>query len=198
VCVNEVGQICFPSKTFGLQKRVYCSTHKESDTNIKLNERRCIPCEGQHITPLSAEKIEELKRQLHSDWKICQEPTKKLSRTYVMKNFVSALTFINKIGEIAEAAGHHPGKLSKKSHHSLFTYQKNFLFEFVSLFFEPQRLPLTSANNFVDLHLVRYRHLTIEWYTHSINGLSENDFICAAKTDQLSEQAEKLFAKKMS
>ncbi len=36
-----------------------------------------------------------------------------------------------------------------------------------------------------DLHLERYRHVTIELWTHAIGGLSENDFICAAKIDQL-------------
>lgn len=30
-----------------------------------------------------------------------------------------------------------------------------------------------------------YNSCTILWWTHSINGLSENDFICAAKVDQL-------------
>ena len=36
-----------------------------------------------------------------------------------------------------------------------------------------------------DLHLVGYRHVTIEIWTHAIGGLSENDFILAAKIDQL-------------
>lgn len=36
-----------------------------------------------------------------------------------------------------------------------------------------------------DLHLTGYRRLTIELSTHSIGGLSENDFILAAKIDQL-------------
>jgi 4a-hydroxytetrahydrobiopterin dehydratase len=36
-----------------------------------------------------------------------------------------------------------------------------------------------------DLHLVGYRNVTIEIWTHAINGLSENDFILAAKIDQL-------------
>ena len=34
-----------------------------------------------------------------------------------------------------------------------------------------------------DLHLVRYRHVQIELYTHAVDGLSENDFILAAKID---------------
>ena len=36
-----------------------------------------------------------------------------------------------------------------------------------------------------DLHLTNYKKLTIELSTHSIGGLSENDFILAAKIDQL-------------
>lgn len=36
-----------------------------------------------------------------------------------------------------------------------------------------------------DLHLTGYRHLRIELTTHAIGGLSENDFILAAKIDSL-------------
>jgi 4a-hydroxytetrahydrobiopterin dehydratase len=36
-----------------------------------------------------------------------------------------------------------------------------------------------------DLHLEGYRNAWIEIYTHAIGGLSENDFILAAKIDQL-------------
>lgn len=36
-----------------------------------------------------------------------------------------------------------------------------------------------------DLHLERYRHVSITLWTHAIGGLSENDFILAAKIDQL-------------
>ncbi len=35
-----------------------------------------------------------------------------------------------------------------------------------------------------DLHLVGYRNVTIEIWTHAIGGLSENDFILAAKINQ--------------
>lgn len=30
-----------------------------------------------------------------------------------------------------------------------------------------------------------YNQVVVSWSTHAINGLSENDFICAAKIDQL-------------
>jgi 4a-hydroxytetrahydrobiopterin dehydratase len=36
-----------------------------------------------------------------------------------------------------------------------------------------------------DLHLEGYRNVWIEIYTHAIGGLSENDFILAAKIDAL-------------
>ena len=36
-----------------------------------------------------------------------------------------------------------------------------------------------------DLHLVGYRNVTIEIWTHANGGLSENDFILAAKIDRL-------------
>lgn len=36
-----------------------------------------------------------------------------------------------------------------------------------------------------DLHLEGYRRVRIELWTHAIGGLSENDFILAAKIDQI-------------
>jgi 4a-hydroxytetrahydrobiopterin dehydratase len=36
-----------------------------------------------------------------------------------------------------------------------------------------------------DLHLTDYRQVRIELWTHALGGLSQNDFILAAKIDQL-------------
>lgn len=41
-----------------------------------------------------------------------------------------------------------------------------------------------------DLHLTGYREAAIEISTHAIGGLSENDFILAAKIDRLSCEGE--------
>ena len=41
-----------------------------------------------------------------------------------------------------------------------------------------------SEQHHPDLHLTGYRHLRIDLTTHAIGGLSENDFIVAAKIDQ--------------
>ncbi len=35
---------------------------------------------------------------------------------------------------------------------------------------------------------VEFNHCTVRFNTHSVHGLSVNDFICAAKTDALFEQ----------
>ncbi len=40
-----------------------------------------------------------------------------------------------------------------------------------------------SEQHHPDLHLTGYRHLRVELTTHAIGGLSENDFILAAKID---------------
>ena len=46
--------------------------------------------------------------------------------------------------------------------------------------------PIAEAeDHHPDLHLTRYRKLTIELSTHAIGGLSENDFILAAKINEL-------------
>lgn len=36
-----------------------------------------------------------------------------------------------------------------------------------------------------DLHIEGYRNVSVELWTHAIGGLSENDFILAAKIDEL-------------
>jgi 4a-hydroxytetrahydrobiopterin dehydratase len=42
-----------------------------------------------------------------------------------------------------------------------------------------------AENHHPDLHLENYRHVRVELSTHSVGGLSENDFILAAKIDRL-------------
>ncbi|GAA4429803.1 4a-hydroxytetrahydrobiopterin dehydratase [Bremerella cremea] len=42
-----------------------------------------------------------------------------------------------------------------------------------------------SDGHHPDLHIAGYRNVSIELWTHAIGGLSENDFILAAKIDQL-------------
>ena len=54
-----------------------------------------------------------------------------------------------------------------------------------------QIAPIAEAeDHHPDLHLTNYKRLTIELSTHAIGGLSENDFILAAKIDQLTPRSQ--------
>ncbi|MFO0941675.1 MAG: 4a-hydroxytetrahydrobiopterin dehydratase [Pirellulales bacterium] len=60
---------------------------------------------------------------------------------------------------------------------------KNFL-QALDFFQNVARIAEEDAHH-PDLHLEGYRNVWIEIYTHAIGGLSENDFILAAKIDSL-------------
>ncbi len=53
-------------------------------------------------------------------------------------------------------------------------------------FFEQVAKLAEQEQHHPDLHLEGYRNVAIEIWTHAIGGLSENDFILAAKIDELS------------
>lgn len=52
-------------------------------------------------------------------------------------------------------------------------------------FFEECARVAEEDGHHPDLHLESYRDVSVELWTHAIGGLSENDFILAAKIDQL-------------
>jgi 4a-hydroxytetrahydrobiopterin dehydratase len=56
------------------------------------------------MPPLSNTEI-SMRLQSLPDWKV---DSGELTRTFVFKDFRAALEFVNKIGELAEQAGHHP------------------------------------------------------------------------------------------
>lgn len=88
------------------------------------------------------DEAEKLLKQLKSDWSLNSKGH--LEATYKFPNFVDSMSFANKVGELAEAEGHHP-----------------FL-------------------------AITWGFCGIEIWTHKINGLTESDFVLAAKIDTLS------------
>jgi 4a-hydroxytetrahydrobiopterin dehydratase len=112
-----------------------------------LIQRKCQPCEGMG-KPLGPSQAKEQLRQIEG-WQMGQDG-KSISKEYITKNFMAAISFIQKIAEIAEAENHHP-----------------------------------------DIHLTGYRKLRIDLSTHAIGGLSENDFIVAAKINELPVELKK-------
>ena len=73
----------------------------------ELKDRTCEACRtgAPRVTP---EQIREFKPQI-PDWDIVEvDGVQRLVRTYKFPNFREALAFTGKVGEIAEAQGHHP------------------------------------------------------------------------------------------
>jgi len=103
-----------------------------------LADQKCVPCRG-GVPPLEGEALAKLAAQL-PDWKVLDG--RKLSKTFPFPDFKTALDFVNRVGAVAEAEGHHP-----------------------------------------DLGL-SWGRVDAVLYTHKINGLTESDFVMAAKIDR--------------
>ncbi len=106
---------------------------------MSLSRKECVPCKG-GVPPLKGEELEQLKEQVKG-WDVIEEHH--ISKTYKFPNFVKALAFVNKVGNIAEEQGHHP-----------------------------------------DIFLT-WGKASIKTWTHKIDGLTESDFILAAKIDEI-------------
>ena len=105
----------------------------------ELASKTCVPCRG-GTPPLKGKELDELRRQVPG-WEVVEEHH--LRRRLRFKNFREALSFVNKLGELAEEQGHHP--------------DVGFGWG--------------------------YAEVTV--WTHKIDGLTEGDFIFAAKVDVL-------------
>lgn len=70
-----------------------------------LTGKVCTPCQG-GIPPLTHTEAEVLARQTPK-WQLTDEATW-IRRSFAFGDFVEALAFVNKVGELAEAEGHHP------------------------------------------------------------------------------------------
>jgi 4a-hydroxytetrahydrobiopterin dehydratase len=77
-----------------------------------LSTGRCEPCRKGAPT-VTDDEARELMRQL-PEWTIVErEGIKRLERVYAFPTFVAALAFTMRVGEIAEAEGHHPALLTE-------------------------------------------------------------------------------------
>ncbi len=107
-----------------------------------LSNKTCEVCRVG--APQATQKeINSFKPQI-PDWKITTvDDVNHLTRVYKFNNFIEAIAFTNKIGDLAEYEAHHPAILTE------------------------------------------WGSVKVSWWTHKINGLHMNDFIMAAKTDNL-------------
>ncbi len=105
----------------------------------ELASKTCVPCRG-GVPPLTGVELTKLAGQV-SGWNVVREHH--IEKTFTFPDFLQALAFTNKIGEMAEQQGHHP-----------------------------------------DIFLT-WGKVGIKTWTHKIDGLTESDFILAAKIDKL-------------
>lgn len=76
----------------------------------ELSSGSCEPCRA-GAPLLSDQELAELAADIPK-WRMVEaEGIKKLERIFEHKNFVEALQFANRIGELAEKEGHHPAIL---------------------------------------------------------------------------------------
>jgi 4a-hydroxytetrahydrobiopterin dehydratase len=104
-------------------------------------------CEACNIdAPRVTEKEIETYGAQVPEWKIVdRNGIMQLERTFTFKDFVQALDFTQRVGDIAEQADHHPAILTE------------------------------------------YGKVTVTWWSHKIKGLHKNDFILAARTDEVAK-----------
>ena len=70
-----------------------------------LLEKTCTPCRG-GVPPLTQQEAETLLAEA-PEWTLRDE-AHRIERTFRFENFREALSFVQKVGELAEAEGHHP------------------------------------------------------------------------------------------
>lgn len=77
-----------------------------------LAQFHCVPCRGGEPT-LTDQEIARFKPEA-PEWVVIEkEGILRLERTFKFKNFVQALEFTNRVGELAEEQGHHPALLTE-------------------------------------------------------------------------------------
>jgi 4a-hydroxytetrahydrobiopterin dehydratase len=106
---------------------------------MSLVEKHCTPCRG-GIPALQGEELEKMQAEIQG-WQVVDQHH--LWKSFAFPDFRTALGFVNRIGETAEAEGHHP-----------------------------------------DLFLA-WGKVDVKIWTHKIDGLTDSDFILAAKIDRL-------------
>jgi 4a-hydroxytetrahydrobiopterin dehydratase len=107
-----------------------------------LTQMTCVACRRDAPT-VTDDEIAELLPQVPG-WELLEiDGIKRLRRVFPAEGFTGALAFTNRVGELAEAEGHHPALLTE------------------------------------------WGRTTVTWWTHKIRGLHRNDFVMAAKTDEL-------------
>ena len=71
---------------------------------IDLINKNCVPCQG-GIPTLEEEEIKKHLSKLN-DWRVVDNHH--IEKIFLFDDFVTALSFVNEVGALAEKEGHHP------------------------------------------------------------------------------------------
>jgi 4a-hydroxytetrahydrobiopterin dehydratase len=78
----------------------------------QLTQQKCEAC-TKSSSPVTQEEMTQLKPQI-PEWNLLEEQGEShLKRTYQFPDFKTALAFTNRVGDAAEAEGHHPAILTE-------------------------------------------------------------------------------------
>ncbi|MCO5569968.1 hypothetical protein L7F22_023682 [Adiantum nelumboides] len=126
----------------------YCAESvPEEDAGTRLSTKKCVPCNSKNLRPMNEESARLLSEKVPG-WNLVNDDGQlKLEKSWKVKNFMKGIEFCQKIGDVAEAEGHHP-----------------------------------------NLHVENWNDVRVEIRTHAVGGLTENDFILAAKINDLNLQ----------
>lgn len=69
-----------------------------------LHTKKCAPCEG-GVEPMKPEEFSTY-LEMVNNWQVVEN--KMIEKIFELKDFQSAINFINKVAHIAEEEGHHP------------------------------------------------------------------------------------------
>ena len=111
-------------------------------TTSGLSAEKCVACR-RDSPQVTTEEISQLSPMVSQWHLITEEGIPKLDRAFSFPNFQQALEFTNRLGELAEAEGHHPRLVTE------------------------------------------WGRVAVTWWTHKIRNLHRNDFIMAAKSDEI-------------
>ena len=109
-------------------------------SETRLSAMTCVACRG-GVPPLEGDALQLLQTELGNSWEVVDGHH--LEKAFEFPDFVKALAFTNRLGELAEQQGHHP-----------------------------------------DIYLA-WGRVGVSIWTHKIDGLTESDFVLAAKADAL-------------
>jgi len=75
------------------------------EQSVDMRAKTCTPCRG-GIPPLTPQEALALRAQV-PDWELRDE-SRRIERRLQFRDFREALSFVARVGELAEAEGHHP------------------------------------------------------------------------------------------